>query len=219
MTSTSMKQKAPIEIPEAISSRLEYKHKFSFQEMYRAFVLLPSSIVKLLGNRRKKLVDDDFVERLQLAITEVSGCAACSYAHTKMALRQGMSGDEISSFLSGEDSYISPEEAKGIMFAQHFADTAGHPEQYAYDSILDEYGEEEAAIILSAARVMIAGNIYGLAYSALESRRAGKPFSDSSLFYELGMLITGVLAMPAALVHGVVSDLLGIARWQKLARS
>lgn len=37
--------------------------------------------------KKKKIVNKDFVERLQLAVTEVNGCAACSYAHTYMALK------------------------------------------------------------------------------------------------------------------------------------
>ena len=49
-----------------------------------------------------------------LAVTEVNGCAACSYAHTTFALREGMSNEEISSFLAGADDYIQPEEAKAL---------------------------------------------------------------------------------------------------------
>ena len=46
-----------------------------------------------------------------------------------MALRQGMSNEEISSFLSGGDDFIQPEEAKAIIFAQHFADSKGFPKK------------------------------------------------------------------------------------------
>ncbi len=161
----------------------------------------------MIGNSKSKLVDNDFIKRLQLAVTEVSGCPACSYFHTKMALQQGMSGEEISSFLSGGDQYIKPEEAKAIMFAQHFADSRGFPKKYAYDSIVKEYGEKEAGIMLSAVQFMISGNMYGIPYSAFQSRLKGKPFKDSSLFYELGMLISGALLLPIALVHGALRGL------------
>lgn len=69
----------------------EYKRKFSFIEMYRAFTYVPGAMSKLLKNNKTKLIDPLFVERLQLAVTEVNGCAACSYQHTKMALEMGMS--------------------------------------------------------------------------------------------------------------------------------
>ena len=198
-------------IPEEISSRTEFKRKFSLSEMYRSFVFLPGAMSKMIGNNKSKLIDPHFARRLQLAVTEVNGCPACSYQHTKMALREGMSGEEISSFLSGGGDYIKPEEAKAIMFAQHFADSRAYPKKYAYDSIVKEYGDKKAKIILSAAQSMIAGNMYGIPYSAFHSRLKGKPFKGSSLFYELGMLIVGILVLPIALIHGLLRRMFGIS--------
>ena len=198
-------------IPEAINSRTEFKRKFSLWEMYRSFVFVPGAMSKLIGNNKSKLIDPHFVRRLQLAVTEVNGCPACSYQHTKMALRDGMSGEEISSFLSGGGDFIKPGEAKAIMFAQHFADSRGYPKKYAYDSIVKEYGGKEADIILSAAQVMISGNMYGIPYSAFQSRLKGKPFKESSLFYELGMLIAGILVLPIAIIHGMLRRLGGVS--------
>jgi AhpD family alkylhydroperoxidase len=199
-----------IDIPESISSRIEFKRKFNLWEMYGSFVYLPRAIAKMMENNKSRLVNNDFVRRLQLAVTEVNGCPACSYQHTKLALQQGMSGEEISSFLNGGDDFIKPGEAKAILFAQHFADSKGYPKQYAYDSIVNEYGEKKACIILSAVQTMIAGNMYGIPYSAFQSRLKGKPYKDSSLFYELAMLITGVLLLPIAAIHGVLRALIGL---------
>lgn len=197
-------------IPEAISSRTEFKRKFSLWELYRALVFVPRAMSKLIANKKSQLVDEQFVERLQLAVTEVNGCPACSYQHTKMALQQGMSNEEISSFLSGGDDFIKPEEAKAIMFAQHFADSRAFPKKYAFDSIEKEYGKEIADIILAACQVMIAGNMYGIPYSAFQSRQKGKPYKDSTLFYELGMLIVGILVLPIAMINGLLRALIGL---------
>jgi AhpD family alkylhydroperoxidase len=202
--------KKNVKASETTSSRMEFKRKFSLRELYGALVFVPCAISKLSGNKKKNLVDNHFIERLQLAVTEVNGCAACSYQHTKMALRQGMSNEEISSFLSGSDNFIKPEEAKAILFAQHFADSRGFPKKYAYDSIVNEYGEKKARIILSACQVMIAGNMYGIPLSAFQSRLKGKPFTDSSLFYEFGMLIAGVFCIIIAAVHGLLRSLIGL---------
>ena len=195
---------------ESVSEREEFKRKFSFLELYRSFVFAPRAMLKVNGNNKSKLVDKHFVERLQLAVTEVNGCAACSWQHTQMALSQGMTNDEITSFLSGGDSFIKTEEAKAIMFAQHFADSRGFPKKYAYDSIVEEYGEKEARIILSAAQIMIAGNMYGIPFSAFVSRLHGKPYKGSSLFYELGMLIVGFISLPIAIIHGFLRGLVGL---------
>lgn len=203
--------KKDITVPDAISSGMAFKRKFSFWEMYRAFVFLPEATAIMFRNKKNNLIDQNFVKRLQLAVTEVSGCAACSYQHTKMALRQGMSNEEISSFLSGGGDFIKPEEAKAIIFAQHFADSKGYPKKYAYHSIVEEYGEQRAGIILSAVQIMIAGNMYGIPYSAFQSRCKGKPFKDSSLYYELGMLIAGIICLPIAIAHGALRVMMGFS--------
>ncbi|HSH52532.1 MAG TPA: carboxymuconolactone decarboxylase family protein [Bacteroidales bacterium] len=197
-------------IAESVLQKDEFKRKFSLWELYRSFVFTPRAMSKLIGNRKSKLVDNHFVERLQLAVTEVNGCAACSYQHTQMALQQGMSNEEIISFLSGGSDFTKPEEAKAIMFAQHFADSRGFPKKNTYNSIIKEYGKKEARIILSACQVMIAGNMYGIPFSAFLSRLHGKPYKNSTLFYELGMLIAGLIFSPIAITHGFLRGLIGL---------
>lgn len=197
-------------LSESVIQRDEFKQKYSLWELYRSFVFVPRAMSKLIGNNKTKLVDTQFVERLQLAVTEVNGCGACSYQHTQMALKLGMGNEEINSFLSGGSNFTKPEEAKAILFAQHFADSRGFPKKYAYDSIVEEYGKKEARIILSASQMMTAGNMYGIPFSAFLSRLQGKPYKDSSLFYELGMLIVGFFCLPIAIVHGFLRGLLGL---------
>ncbi|MBP8793438.1 MAG: carboxymuconolactone decarboxylase family protein [Lutibacter sp.] len=203
-------KRSKITIPTSISSRLEFKSKFSILELYCALVAVPRAISKLRRNKKHTLVDSKFIERLQLAVTEVNGCVACSYQHTKIALQQGMSNEEISSFLTGGDHFIKPEEAKAIMFAQHYADSRAFPKKYAYDAIINEYGETTARIILSACQLMIAGNMYGIPLSAFQSRLKGKPYKGSSVFYEFGMLIAGIVCLPFAIIHALLKVLIGL---------
>lgn len=187
----------------------QYKRKFSFMELYLSYLYVPRALAKLGKNKKDEQISQQFIERMQLAVTEVNGCAACSYAHTTFALREGMSNEEISSFLSGGVDYIKPEEAKAIIFAQHFADSRGYPEKDAYKAIIKEYGQEKARIILSAVQMMIAGNMFGIPFSAYQSRRRGKPFKGSTLGYELGMLIGGILVLPIALLHALLRWVVG----------
>ena len=196
--------------PEQTSSAMVFKRTFNLVELYRSFVYFPGAISKLVENRKGKILDDQFIERLHLAVTEVNGCPACSYQHTKMALRLGMSNEEIGSFLRGDESFIKPEEAKGILFAQHFAESRGIPKTYAYDAIVKEYGKTKAAIILGACQVIIAGNMYGIPLSAFSSRLKGQKYKDSTLFYELSMLIAGLFCIPVALIHGLLRKLIGL---------
>lgn len=201
--------KTAVHIPASISERNEYKRKFTLKETYQIFLHVPGAMARLIRNKRTKLLSDQFVERLQLAVTEVNGCPACSYAHAYMALKQGMSNEEIDSFLSGDGRFVRPEEAKAILFAQHYADSGCRPEQAAYDAVVDEYGPEKAAVILAAVQVMTAGNAYGIPYSALYARLKGKPYHNSTLAYELGMQAAMVLFVPVVLVHAGVRGVVG----------
>lgn len=200
-----------ITLPDAIASRVSYKRKFTFIEMYNSMILAPQAFSVLKKNKKQNLVSQDLTKRLELAVTEVNGCAACSYQHTKMALNQGMSNEEISSFLSGGSTFVQPEEAKAIVFAQHFADAKGYPKKYAFDALVDEYGAAQSEVMLAAVQVMIMGNMYGIPFSAFQSRVKGKPFKDSKLSYELAMMFFGVLVLPIALIHGLIRKLLGVS--------
>jgi len=192
-------------------SENRYKRKFTLPELYAALLFAPGAFLILIGNRIHKLLDENFRERIMLAVTEVNGCTACSWAHTRMASSQGMSPEEIGSLLNGREEYIKPEEAKGILFAQHFADNRGLPQQDAYRAIEKEYGPAKAKIILAAAQVMIVGNMYGIPLSALQSRLSGRPYTDSTLIYELCFLIAGLALIPFAVLHAFVRWILGFS--------
>lgn len=197
-------------LADAVLLTNEFKRKFTLWELYRSFVFAPRAISKLRGNSKTHLVDPNFIKRLQLAVTQVNGCAACSYQHTQMALEQGMSNEEINSFLSGGSDFVVVEEAKAILFAQHFADSRGIPQKSTYESIVEEYGQKEALIILAACQTMIAGNMYGIPFSAFLSRLKGEKYKGSTLFYELTMLLLGFLLLPLAIIHGYLRALVGL---------
>lgn len=201
-------------VPVSFADRTEYKRTFGVRELYEAVVLLPPAIATLRANRRHRFLDGQALERVMLAATEVNGCPACSWAHTRMALREGLSGEEISGLLAGAGS-LPAEEATGIIFGQHYAESRGRPDRVAFDAVVREYGAERARTVLAAAQVMLAGNIFGIPMSALHARRRGTPYRDSSFGYEVGLLTVGVLVAPVAIMHGLMRWAAGApaARW------
>ena len=58
---------------------------------------------------------------------------------------------------------------------------------------------------------MIAGNIYGIPYSAFQARLKGNKYKDSSLAYELLMLVGGILILPIAIIHSLLKALFGFS--------
>jgi len=69
--------------------------------MYHLDLLIshPAAIKKANKNSD---IHRKFIERIMLAVTQVNGCRLCSYAHTKIALENGLEQNEISALLSGD---------------------------------------------------------------------------------------------------------------------
>ena len=182
-----------------------FKRKIGLKDYYDAMVLAYRAVL------RRKRIDREFAQRLMLAVTEVNGCEACSYAHTLMALRKGFSRDEIEGFLSASAAYLLPEEAQGILFAQHYADSGGRPEREAYQALVREYGTEKSKDIVATVQLMQAANMIGLPFSALVSRLRGRPYPNSSLPYELGMHFSSLVVLPVSFLHGLLRGIGGKA--------
>lgn len=181
-----------------------FKKKYTIREFYRALYKGLHTFKDLRMGKKSGRLSNHFVERIMLAVTEVNGCEVCSYAHTKIALEQGMDEKEIKGLLSGTASDIPEDEMLAILFAQHYADTKGNPTEESWNRILAAYGEQTALGILGATRLIMAGNIYGLAMSALKSRIKGRPVKGFSFTYEAGMLISAVPFLPAAVIHAFI---------------
>jgi AhpD family alkylhydroperoxidase len=182
----------------------EYKKRFSYAEYYKALLLFYHAIRVLQENRKTShLIDQPFIERIMLSVTEVNGCAMCSYAHSSMALKQGFSQEEIESFLTGDASYIVPHEAKALLFAQHYAYNSGYADKEAYEALIDEYGKEKSEVILSAIKVIMVGNIMGIPLSAFVSRLKGKRYKGSSLLYEISMILSSIVFIPISAIHSI----------------
>lgn len=187
--------------------RNKYNHKFNILNLYDATVRGMRALPHLIFNRIKKRVDNDLIERLMLATTEVNGCELCSYAHTKMALKQGFSQEEINSFLSGSKAHVKEEENIAILFAQHYADTKAKPSKSSYEFLEETYGKKEAKIMVRAIQVIMMGNIQGIPISAFISRLKGNSYENSSLFYELLMILFTLIVYPFALVDAILRSI------------
>ncbi len=158
----------------------------------------------LRGTNRLRLakmrLGREFMERLMLAVTEVNGCAACAWGHSKAALEAGIDSQEISELLSGDTSAVPADQAPAIAFAQHYADTTGSPTRIAWNRMIAEYGEPRARDILAVIRIIMSGNAYGIPLSSLTARLRGEPEPGSSVLYEVGMLLSFGPALPVAMV-------------------
>ena len=153
--------------------------------------------------------DRQSAERIMLAVTAVNGCELCSYAHTRLALDAGVSDAQVRALLDGVTTGVPDDQLAGIAFAQHYADTRGHPDPTAWTALLDQYGPTRALCVLRAARMMMWGNALGIPLSSLRVRLQGSPDPGSSLAYEIGTPLGSLLVTPVAVAHALLRGMRG----------
>ncbi len=115
-------------------------------------------------------VNRAFAEKIMLAVTQVNDCRYCARYHTGLALKEGIPAAEIKRILSGEIDDFPEEEAVALAFAQHWAETSGHPDAKAEDRFRDYYGPQASTEILNWMRMIRFGNLAGNALDAILHR-------------------------------------------------
>ena len=183
------------------------KKLFSVLELYQIMTLAFRSIPLLKKAKSAGKMDKAFLERIMLAVTEVNGCAMCSYYHTKVALESGFSAEEVRNMLGGSLSDVPVEELDGVLFAQHYADMRGKPSLESWQRIIDTYTETGAYGVLAVTRMIMMGNAVGIPSGSFLLRFRGKADPRSNLFYELMMMLAMVLFLPLTGLTALVLNL------------
>lgn len=184
---------------------------YSLAESYRIYYQALRTVPYMVSGEKKGILSAELRERLMMAVTEVNGCAMCSWYHTKTELETGMAEGEVRELLAGEFQNVPDTELTAVLFAQHYADTRGKPDKAAWDKLRAQYGQDAARAMLGAIRGIMLGNLLGMPSGSLMSRVGFKRFSKdprSSLPYELMILLSGVVLMPLALLHAGAAQLL-----------
>jgi AhpD family alkylhydroperoxidase len=110
---------------------------------------------------RGELIDTAFRERLMLAVTAVNGCRYCSYAHARQALAEGIDSGEVEALLDGVVENSPRGEVPALLYAQHWAETAGKVDPAARERIIETYSEDTVNAIDLALRTIQMGNLLG----------------------------------------------------------
>ncbi len=172
----------------------------TFSEFLRQFKDALFATPELIKAKKSLEINDEFFERIILAVTEVNGCAVCSYEHSRIALEAGISKEEIEMILSAGEIEFPENEQEAILFAQHYAATMGQPSKKAQAVLVDTYGSDIASQIVAVIKTIMAGNAYGIAYGTFKQRLKGRPVDRSSLKRELLILSTPLVIVLLPLV-------------------
>ena len=103
----------------------------------------------------------EFRERLCLVVTAVNQCRYCASAHQKIAVHEGISREEVRELLAGAVDHCPEEEAHALLYAQHWAETNGHPRPEVHEELVDDYGHETVETIELVLRMIRTGNLSG----------------------------------------------------------
>jgi AhpD family alkylhydroperoxidase len=147
------------------------KKTFSgFSQFFQETFALLKSWRRIRKAMRSGLISPAFRERLMLAVTAVDECRYCSYAHSKEALKHGISRHELEQILSGEFKECPQYEIPAILYAQHWAESDGQPQTEALDKLKEYYSPQEIEDIHLYLRMIRLGNLTGNSWNYILSR-------------------------------------------------
>jgi AhpD family alkylhydroperoxidase len=142
----------------------------SFGQFLKETAGLLKSWRRIRKAMRSGLISPAFRERLMLAVTAVNECRYCSYAHSKKALKHGISQLELEQILSGEFKECPQCEIPAILYAQHWAESDGQPQTEALDKLKEYYSPQEIEHIHLYLRMIRLGNLTGNSWNYILPR-------------------------------------------------
>ncbi len=149
------------------------KRTFTPKTLFRDFVAVVRGMPALRRATRAGRVSRRFSEEIMLVVTAVNDCPYCSYAHSRMALRAGVSPEEMGDLMALDLERFPEEERVALAFAQHYAESAALPDREALDSLTAYYGREMSTDILATIRMITFANLFGNTVDAVLSRLRG----------------------------------------------
>jgi AhpD family alkylhydroperoxidase len=103
-----------------------------------------------------------FRERLMMVVTEVNGCRYCSWYHSTLSIKAGLSADELRVLLAGQIPDGAPEgEIPALVYARHWAQEDARPDPEATRRLAEAYPDGRAASIIVILRMIRMGNLLG----------------------------------------------------------
>jgi AhpD family alkylhydroperoxidase len=109
-------------------------------------------------------------ERLMLAVSAVNGCPYCLAFHTRLALKCGLSEEEVEALVAVTDDPLPPEDRPAVLYAREWARRGGRAEGRLRADLVSVYGPSQARQIEALLHLIWIGNLLGLTYQRLASK-------------------------------------------------
>ena len=176
------------------------KRQFTIFEQLRNIYKASRSFWFLKLFKKKHTMNFKLKERIMLAVTEVNGCALCSYVHTKLALKAGLNDEAIKELLQGDLEGIPKEEALAVLFAKDYAYNRELLDHEYYAKLIDTYGKHKARAILGVTHMITMTNGMGIALGLLKRTLTFKHVKGSCILNELLIPLLTMMFFPTFLI-------------------
>lgn len=118
-------------------------------------------IIRRVGKGKEDQISLTFLERLVMTVTAVNGCRYCAQFHARRALTTGLTKNEVRSILEGNISQYPDEEAVGILYARHWAETESNPDSRFRRKVIKTYGRDKTQAVELVLRAISVANLVG----------------------------------------------------------
>lgn len=154
----------------------------------------------LARSLRQPVTSSALREKVMLGVTAVNDCRYCSWAHTGLALKNGVDLNELDHLLDAATfGTVEGRDATAVLFAKHFADTRRNPSPAALAALAREFDPREREEIMAWIHAIWFANLSGNSADAWLARLNGVKVEGGHPFAEAiaALVATPVLALIA----------------------
>ena len=116
---------------------------------------------------RGNIIAPAFRERLMLAVTAVNQCRYCSFVHTRVALKTGVSKEEVKGLFTSNFTDAPENERVALLYAQHWTETRGCPDAKTVEQLNAAYPPETVNAIQATIRLINFNNLFGNTFDCM----------------------------------------------------
>lgn len=185
------------------------KHTFTLPLLLRSLGVFLLNLPLLLLAYLRPATSRALRCKVMLAVASVHDCRACSWAHTGLALANGVDPDELNQLQqllgSGKFGAMNEREATAILFAQHYADTQRRPSLEARASLARHFGAYQRAEIMAYIHSVYYTSLTANSADAWLARLKGR---KSAHGHPVAEAIATLIASPLLLIAAFASRFL-----------
>lgn len=171
------------------------------------------NLPKIASLFARKQKPERLIEKILIVTDAVNGCIYCTWMDAKLAVKSGISEEEIKNMMQLQfHADASEAELNALLFAQHYAESNRNADPSMTKKLFEYYGDKTANNIILPIRTVTFGNLYFNTWGAIISRFKGKPAAGSNVIFEMFyFLFNFIIILPFIVLRKLDKNAIGIA--------